>query len=91
MLAHPDGAEGAAIAVPAEIGEEEILVFVRGEESRQIDPAILASWAGKTLPRRGRPRYWRIVADFPRTPSARIAKAELPRDIRDAYDAGNAQ
>ena len=87
LLAHPDIAECAAVAVPAEIGEEEILVFVRAINDARDGPASLARWAVKALPRRSCPRYWKIVEDFPRTPSARIAKTELCRDIGSAYDA----
>jgi crotonobetaine/carnitine-CoA ligase len=87
LLAHPEIAECAAVAVPAEIGEEEILVFVRASDDARDDPASLARWALENLPRRSCPRYWKVVEDFPRTPSARIAKTELSRDIGSAYDA----
>lgn len=87
LLAHPDVAECAAVPVPAEIGEEEILVFIRPKELREIDVCMLAQWAEGILSARDCPRYWQLTDDFPRTPSARIDKTALPRDSANAYDA----
>ena len=86
LLAHPDIAECAAVPVPAEIGEEEILVFVRRAASAAVDLPALARWAEQELPARNCPRYWKIVNDFPRTPSARIEKTALPREKASAFD-----
>jgi len=86
LTVHPDIAECAAMAVPATIGEEDILVFVRGSNP---DFPSLAQWAARTLPRQSQPRYWCHVDDFPRTSSARIAKTLLRPDIDNAYDSEN--
>ncbi len=86
LMAHPDIAECAAIAVPATIGEEDILVFIR---SANTDLPALVAWVAQTLPRRSQPRYWVQVDDFPRTSSARIAKTQLCPDTENAYDSEN--
>lgn len=83
LMEHPHIAECAALGVPATIGEEDIFVFVRGENP---DLPSLAAWANKTLSRRSRPRYWCQIVDFPRTSSARIAKTSLRADVEKAYD-----
>ena len=83
---HPEIAECAAIGVPSEIGEEDILVYVRLVEGIGFDPARLAAWAEANLPVRIRPRYWLEIAEFPRTPSGRIAKRELGRDPAKAFN-----
>ena len=82
---HPEIAECAAIGVPSEIGEEDIMVYVLLEDGMAFDPSLLAVWANENLPIRIRPRYWVEVREFPRTPSGRIAKTELGRDPTQAY------
>jgi crotonobetaine/carnitine-CoA ligase len=89
LLGHSEIVECAVIGVAAEIGEQEIMAYIRAVPDSECDLRALARWAAGLLPRRSRPRYWRLVADFPRTPSARIAKAELSGEIADAFDAGD--
>ncbi|MEM7442139.1 MAG: AMP-binding protein [Pseudomonadota bacterium] len=89
LMTHPDIAECAAVGVPAEIGEEEILVYIRPAEGVSADLTELAVWARGTMHAKSCPRYWRSVSEFPRTPSERIAKAKLPRDPNGSLDICN--
>jgi len=79
--------ECAVLGVPAEIGEEEILAVVTLRPGQTLRPEALLDWLSERLAPHQKPRYLRIVATLPRTPSERIAKAEISRDIRADWDA----
>lgn len=88
LAAHPDIAETAVVGVEAAIGEHDILCFVLLRAGAAFDPAGLAAWARAHLPRAHVPRYWKHVASFERTPSQRIRKDRLNRDLADSADTG---
>lgn len=78
--------ESAVIGVPAEIGEQDIKVFIQPSEGSNIDPVKLWEWLGSRLAKHQIPRYVVFVDDFERTPSQRIKKHLLSRSTRDAWD-----
>jgi carnitine-CoA ligase len=84
--AHPDVEDCAMIAVDAEIGEQEIKLFVQPKPGRTIRPAELSCWLGERLAPYQNPRYIALVEGFERTPSQRIAKRDLPRDTSGCWD-----
>ena len=86
LLDHPAIAEVALIGVPSELGEEEIKIFVRRAEGMSLEPAELLRWCAPRLPRFQLPRYVAFVDDFPRTPTQRVRKLELPRDTAGCWD-----
>ena len=71
---YPDVKESAAIAVKSEFGEDEVMVVVRPLEGRTVDPEALVNYLLPKMAHYMVPRYVRIVADFPRTPTQRIQK-----------------
>ena len=79
LLAHPDVAEVAVVAVPAdqEAGEDEVLAVIVAEPGAGIDAAALWAFAEKRLPYFAVPRYLRFIAELPRTPSEKVRKVEL--------------
>jgi carnitine-CoA ligase len=83
---HPDVEESALVGVPSELGEDELLVYLRPVAGRSIDPAAFIAWCEPRLPHFQLPRYVALVTDFPRTPTQRIRKGELARDPRAAWD-----
>jgi crotonobetaine/carnitine-CoA ligase len=83
---HPAVEACAMIAVAAEIGEQDIKVFVKPKAGHSIDPTALSAWLETQLAAYQRPRYIAIIADFERTPSQRIMKHRLPKDTGDAWD-----
>lgn len=83
---HPDVEESALVGVPSDLGEDELLVYLRPVAGRNIDPAAFIAWCEPRLPYFQVPRYVAVVADFPRTPTQRIRKGELARDPRRAWD-----
>lgn len=77
---HPDVFEVAAIGVPAELGEEEILVAVVAKQGRTPTAEALAEWCRERLAPMKVPRYVLFVDDLPHTATHKIAKAVLRRE-----------
>jgi len=78
--AHPDVLEAAAIAVPAELGEDEILVAAVPRPGAALTAQSIADWAAQHLAPIKVPRYVAIVAELPHTPTHRVAKFKLKGD-----------
>ena len=79
-MSHPSVLEAAVVGVPSELSEEEIKAFVVPAPGADLDFAALRAYAATLLASFKVPRYWQAVADLPRTPTARVAKHQLPRD-----------
>jgi crotonobetaine/carnitine-CoA ligase len=88
LVAHPNVADGVAIGVPSEMGEEELLVVVVAEAATTVDHASVVSHCEQLLPHYAVPRYVRVVGELPKTASDRVKKAELRHDgvTDDTYD-----
>jgi carnitine-CoA ligase len=74
VCAHPSVKEAAAVAVPSEHAEDEVLVAVSLVEGASLDPAELIHCL---LPRMAHfmvPRYVRVVAELPKTPTQKVQK-----------------
>jgi acyl-CoA synthetase (AMP-forming)/AMP-acid ligase II len=57
--------------------EEEVKAYVCFEQGAAVTFLELRDFAAETLARFKVPRYFEAVAEFPRTPTGRIAKYEL--------------
>src|SRR5690606_22618422 len=77
--AHPDVRECAAIPVPSEWGEDEVMAVIAPKPGRTIDPAALLEFLRPRMAHFMLPRYVRIVSELPKTPTAKVQKAELRR------------
>jgi carnitine-CoA ligase len=77
LSTHPDVAEAAVVGVPSEWGEHDIKAFVVPRDHRALDPADVAAFAERELPRFMVPRYVVVLDDLPRTPTQRVQKARL--------------
>jgi crotonobetaine/carnitine-CoA ligase len=77
---HPEVVEAAAIGVPAELGEDEVLLAVVRKPGSRLTERELAAWCGARLARFKLPRFVLFVDALPRTPTHRIAKFELRKD-----------
>lgn len=86
VAAHPAVESCAMIGVAAEIGEQEIKLFVKPRAGTKIAEAALSAWLGERLAPYQNPRYIAFVEDFPRTPSERIRKHALPGGVADCWD-----
>jgi carnitine-CoA ligase len=77
---HPAVYETAAIAVPSELGEDEILVAVVRKPGEPLDAAALAEWCRERLAAHKVPRYVAFVEALPHTPTHKVAKAQMRQD-----------
>lgn len=75
--AYPAVREVAAIAVPNEMSEDEVMVVVAPVEGHAIDPVDLIEFLEPRMAHFMVPRYIRVVEELPKTPTAKVQKAEL--------------
>jgi crotonobetaine/carnitine-CoA ligase len=80
ICAHPAIKEAAAVAVPSELAEEEVLAAVSLVEGATLDPAALVEFLVPRMAHFMVPRYIRIVADLPKTPTQKVQKHLLRSD-----------
>ena len=86
VVDHPAVEDCAIIGVVAEIGEQDIKLFVRPKPGEAIDPLSLSAWLAHRLAPYQNPRYIAVVSEFERTPSQRIMKHRLSRETSDCWD-----
>jgi len=77
---HPAVHEAAAIAVPAELGEDEVLVAVVLKPAHHASAEDIAQWCRERLAPQKVPRYVLFVDDLPHTPTHKVAKAVLKKE-----------
>ncbi|MBU6271746.1 MAG: AMP-binding protein [Betaproteobacteria bacterium] len=80
VQAFPAVREVAAIGVPNEMSEEDVLVVVAPMQGARIDPAELLAFLRERMAHFMVPRYVRVVVELPKTPSNKVMKAELRRE-----------
>ena len=73
----PEVLEAAVIGVPDETRGEEILAIVVPAEGATVEPDHLFSTCAQSLARFKIPRFLRVEAALPKTPSGKIAKGQL--------------
>jgi crotonobetaine/carnitine-CoA ligase len=73
----PEILEAAVIGVPDETRGEEILAIVVPAEGAAVEPDHIFSICAQSLARFKIPRFLRIEAVLPKTPSGKIAKGQL--------------
>jgi crotonobetaine/carnitine-CoA ligase len=78
LEAHPDVLECAVVGVASELSEEEVKAFVVPAPGRRPDFADLRAHTAARLAAFKVPRYWQLIEELPRTPTARVAKHRLP-------------
>lgn len=78
--AHPAVHEAAAIAVPSELGEDEILVAVVPRAGQAVSAEEIAQWCRERLAAMKVPRYVAVVDELPHTPTHKVAKAVMRSD-----------
>jgi len=88
---HPAIEDCAMIGVAAEIGEQEIKLFVKRRPGASLTPQQLSGWLAERLARYQNPRYIVMVEEFERTASQRIMKhklASLTANVWDRQESG---
>lgn len=77
-VAHPGVLEAAAVAVPGDEGEDEVLLLVADRDpSAPVDPAALLEFLRERLAHFMLPRYIRVVPELPKTPTGKPVKHTL--------------
>jgi crotonobetaine/carnitine-CoA ligase len=79
IVRFPAVREAAAVAVPSDLGEDEVMAIVAPAPGATIDPAALIEFLRDRLAYFMIPRYVRILPELPKTPSAKVLKADLRR------------
>ncbi|WP_323038639.1 AMP-binding protein [Gemmobacter sp.] len=74
---HPNVAEVAVIAARDAIGEEEVMAVMILRDPAGHDPVEMAGFLQRRLPHFMVPRYLRVVAELPRTPTQKVQKHVL--------------
>jgi len=77
VLAHPAVREAAAVAVRSEVAEDEVLVVLALVPGATLDPTELVEFLQPRCAHHMIPRFVRIVPELPKTPTAKVQKAEL--------------
>jgi crotonobetaine/carnitine-CoA ligase len=77
---HPAVHEAAAIAVPSELGEDDILVAVMLKPGQICSAEDIATWSRRHLAPQKVPRFVAFVDNLPHTPTHKVQKAALRAD-----------
>lgn len=77
---HPAVAEAGTIAVPSELGEDEIFVVVAVRKGAKVTAEEIADWCRAHLAPQKVPRFVAFVDELPHTPTHKILKAQLRED-----------
>jgi crotonobetaine/carnitine-CoA ligase len=72
--AHPAVHEAAAVAVPAGLGEDDILVGVVLKPGAKATAQAIAQWCRERLAPQKVPRYILFVDELPHTPTGKVQK-----------------
>jgi crotonobetaine/carnitine-CoA ligase len=84
---HPKVLESAAVAVPSEMGEDDVKIYVIRRPDEQLQPEELIAFCEERMAYFMVPRYVEFITEFPKTPTERTQKFELrKRGVGDAWD-----
>jgi crotonobetaine/carnitine-CoA ligase len=71
---HPAVAESAAVGVPSELGEEEVMIVVVPRAGSELVPEELTAFCAERLAAFMVPRYVRVLDALPKTPTEKVQK-----------------
>ena len=77
LLSHPAVREAAAIPVPSEISEDEVLVVLAPAAGATIEPEQIIRHLQTRVAYHMIPRYIRVIDQLPKTPTAKVEKHVL--------------
>jgi crotonobetaine/carnitine-CoA ligase len=88
ISAHPAVAASAVVGVPAEHGEEEVLACLVAAPGAEIDLRELTEFLCRRVPHFMVPRYVRVLAELPVTPTEKVRKNVLREEgvTEDTWD-----
>jgi len=77
VMSHPAVSEAAAVGIPSELGEDDILVVVRLHDGATVDFAELLDFCAARMPYFCVPRYLEAIEEIPKTVIGRVRKDVL--------------
>jgi crotonobetaine/carnitine-CoA ligase len=77
LLSHPAVREAAAIPVPSEMSEDEVLVVLAPAAGSSIEPEEIIWYLQARVAHHMIPRYVRFLDESPKTPTAKVEKHVL--------------
>jgi carnitine-CoA ligase len=77
LLSHPAVREAAAIPVPSEYSEDEVLIVLAPALGASIEPEEIIRYLQSRVAHHMIPRYIRIISELPKTPTAKVEKHVL--------------
>jgi crotonobetaine/carnitine-CoA ligase len=80
VQSHPGVYEAAAVPVPSELGEDEILVAIVPKPGTTLTPEEIADWCRARLAAMKVPRFVLFADELPHTPTHKVAKHVLKAD-----------
>jgi crotonobetaine/carnitine-CoA ligase len=85
---HPSIAESAAVGVPSDLGEEEVMIVVVAQAGETVDPAELVAYCADRMAKFMVPRYVLVRDGLPKTATERVQKFKLREEgFAAAWDA----
>ena len=72
--AHPRIRESAVVGVPSEFGEDEVMAIVSPVPGEEVDPVELIAFLTPRLAHFMVPRFIRVLAELPKTPTQKVEK-----------------
>ena len=79
VMRHPAVLEAAAVAIPSDLGEDDILVVVTLAPDAGLDFAELLDFCSERMPYFCVPRYLEVLEDIPKNVIGRVRKDVLRR------------
>ncbi len=86
IKANPNVLDAAVVAVPSELGEDEVKAYVTPREGATVNPEEVVYWCAEHLAYFKVPRYWEVRDELPRTPSLRVRKDVLRQEREDLIE-----
>jgi crotonobetaine/carnitine-CoA ligase len=83
---HPAVLDCAVIAVPSELGEDDVKAYVARRPESQLKPEEVLHWCAEHLAYFKVPRYLEMRDELPRTPSLRVRKDLLRQEREDLIE-----
>ena len=83
LCRHPAVVEAAAVPVPSELGEDDVMAYVVAAPDAEIDHAELVRFCAERMAYYMVPRYLDVIDALPKTPSEKIEKYKLAVSARE--------
>ena len=83
LCRHPAVVEAAAVPVPSELGEDDVMAYVVAAPDAEIDHAELVRFCAEHMAYYMVPRYLDVIDALPKTPSEKIEKYKLAVSARE--------